>query len=302
MKRGNKIWLASAVTALALAGAGGYLVHRHLTGAGAQTFDEDRYRDLPEDPEFTHESYAAVLEEHGDDRGMVDYAALKEEPEELLAFVRLVAALGRETYDGWDEPARIAFWLNAYNALTLQAVVDHYPIEPGAIRDYRYPKNSIRQIPGVWDKTQFLVLGEKRTLNGIEHETLRKDFDEPRIHMALVCAAMGCPPLRAEPFVGDRLGEQLDDQTRRFLGDPEKFRIDRDAGVVHLSSILDWFGEDFVETHAPAGGFDSGADAAEKAVLSFVAGYLPEADAEYLRTGDYDVKYLGYDWSLNEQK
>jgi hypothetical protein len=102
--------------------------------------------------------------------------------------------------------------------------------------------------------------------------------------------------------VGGRLDEQLADQARRFLSDPDKFRIDRGAGDVHLSSIFKWFGEDFEAGHRPDAGFASGGSGAERAVLHFISGYLPAAEAEYLKTGTYEVSYLGYDWSLNERK
>ena len=141
-----------------------------------------------------------------------------------------------------------------------------------------YPKNSIRQISGVWDRLKFTVVGEKMTLEHIEHKILRVRFNEPRIHMALVCAAMGCPPPRNEPYVGDRLDQQLDDQTHRFLGNRDNFRIDRKENVVHLSSIFKWFAEDFVETYAPARNLGRH-DEEVSAVLNFIARYLDDRDA-----------------------
>ncbi|MCI0419208.1 MAG: DUF547 domain-containing protein, partial [Acidobacteria bacterium] len=122
----------------------------------------------------------------------------------------------------------------------------------------------------------------------------------PRIHMALVCAAMGCPPLRYEPFLGDQLDEQLNDQTRRFLSDPTKFRMDRSKGKVYLSSIFKWFPSDFIKTYGTDQKF-AGHDPAERAVLNFISRYLDASDREYLATAKYNVEYLGYDWSLNEQ-
>ncbi|MFP3937866.1 MAG: DUF547 domain-containing protein, partial [Phycisphaerae bacterium] len=318
MRRRTKITLGVVLAIVVLAGAGAYVAHREFVGA--DTFDEEFYAGGGNhNSEFTYDSYAAVLNEHVDEHGMVSYAALKDDPDKLHHFVRAMAAVEPETYRSWDEPTKIAFWINAYNALTLKAIIDHYPIKAGLLSGLAYPSNSIRQIPGVWDKLQFLVIGEKLTLDEIEHAILRGErdkalsekygrFNEPRIHVALVCAAKGCPQLRNEPFAGERLDEQLNDQTRGFLAKPDKFRIDlpagqagRDAGKVHLSSIFKWFGEDFVQTYKPEDGFASGRNDAEKAVLNFIAGYLGEEDAEYLRTGDYTVEYLDYDWSLNEQ-
>ncbi len=250
---------------------------------------------------FDYSSYAKALKTHVDDKGMVDYEHLKAHPAQLLGYLKAIAAVPRSRYDLWDNNAKIAFWLNAYNGLTLKAIIDHYPIKAGFFSGLVYPKNSIRQISGVWDKLKFTVMGRKMTLEHIEHKILRARFNEPRIHMALVCAAMGCPALRNEPYVGDRLDRQLNDQTRRFLGDRDKFRIDRSKDVVHLSSIFKWFAKDFVKTYAPAQKFGRH-DEELSAVLNFIAGYLDEADRLYIRSGDFAVNYLDYDWSLNERK
>lgn len=247
-----------------------------------------------------YDDFARVLSTHVDERGLVDYRALKADRAPLDAFITRMAELDRATYDAWPEDARIAFWLNAYNGLTLQTIIDHYPIEAGLLGGLRFPDNSIRQIDDVWSGENHTVMGRRISLDHIEHEILRKDFDEPRIHMALVCAAMGCPELRGEPYVGARLDAQLDDQTDTFVRDPRKFRIDRDDDRVYVSSIFDWFGEDFIGRYLPEHGFE-GHSAQQRAFLNFHAQYLDDADARYLRHGDYKVRHLNYDWSLNEQ-
>jgi hypothetical protein len=250
--------------------------------------------------ELSYEGYARALAGRVDADGRVDYSGLKTAPGDLESFLAHLAGLDRAAYESWDEAAKIALWINAYNALTLKAIIDHYPIEPSTLRSITYPKNSIRQIPGVWKKLEFTVMGEAITLDRIEHEVLRVEFDEPRIHMALVCAAVGCPPLRNEPFVGDRLDAQLEDQTVRFLGNPAKFRIDADEERVWLSSIFDWFGEDFVASHGGGDGFE-GRNDAERAVLAFVAAHLDDRDRELLEGNEFSIKYLDYDWTLNEK-
>jgi len=250
---------------------------------------------------FSYDDYADALKTYVTDNGMVNYAQLKAHSEKLDSFLDSLAGLNRETYDGWKEPARIAFWLNAYNACTLKAIIDHYPIQSSFFASLHYPKNSIRQISGVWDKLEFSIMGQPMMLDGIEHGTLRKEFHEPRIHMALVCAAMGCPPLRNEPYAGDRLGEQLDDQARRFLSNPAKFRIDAQGGTVYLSSIFKWFGEDFTAKFGVEQGYGDHS-AAQRAVLHFISGYVSKEDADRLSSGDYSISCLDYDWSLNEQK
>lgn len=248
---------------------------------------------------FDDADYAVVLETCVNDEGLVDYAGLKESPDRLDAFVRQVATLSPEAFGRWEDERKIAFWINAYNALTLKVIVENYPIKPRLVASLRYPNSSIRQIPGVWTEVRFTVTGRDMTLDRIEHEVLRKDFDEPRIHVALVCAAMSCPELRREPYRGPELSAQLADQGRTFFADEGNFRIDRDDGVVHLSSIFKWFGEDFVSRYEPETGFGDREDA-ERAVLHYAAGSLSPSDAEFLREGRYDIAYIEYDWSLNE--
>jgi hypothetical protein len=249
--------------------------------------------------EFSYEPYASTLLNHVDMRDLVSYAALTTDRGDLDSFVASLATLDPEVYESWDEDGKIAFWLNAYNALTLRVIVDHYPIEPSIFRSLFYPENSIRQIPGVWKRLRFPVMGRERTLDEIEHEVLRVEFDEPRIHMALVCAAMGCPPLRWEPYTGEKLDGQLEDQIVRLLSHPEKFRLDPESGRVHLSPIFKWFGDDFVSVYEPDRGYED-RSTAERAVLHFIALHLEGSDKEFLKEGDYEIDYLDYDWSLNE--
>lgn len=312
MKRGMKITLPVILALVVLAGAGGYIAYREFVGA--ESFDSGFYANAGTtnpDAGFSYDAYAATLRAYVDDNGMVDYQALKADHQRLDEFLLAMARVDKAAYDEWSEDAQVAFWINAYNALTLKVIIDHYPIKAGLISGLAYPKNSIRQIPGVWDRIKWLVIGQRLTLNQVEHAILRGQdeelaeqygrFNEPRIHVALVCAAMGCPELRREPYVGERLDDQLDDQSRIFVNNPEKFRIDRDAGTVHLSSIFQWFGGDFVETYLPEEGFGDHSQA-ERAVLHYASTYLPPDDAAYLREGDFSIKYLDYDWSLNEHK
>ncbi len=247
-----------------------------------------------------YEDYGAVLTTYVNQQGMVNYRGLKANPQRLNSFLTTLADLPQETYQKWDDQEKIAWWINAYNVLTLKAIIDHYPIRASFFKGFVYPRNSIRQIPGVWDTLRFPVMGEKMTLDEIEHSVLRQKFNEPRIHLALVCAAMGCPPLRTEPYEGAKLDRQLNDQARIFLADPKKFRLDRGQGKVYLSSIFKWFGGDFVKNYGTDKAF-TGFSQEERAVLNFVSRYLASSDRDYLLKGSYTITYLDYDWSLNEQ-
>ncbi|MHC4511479.1 MAG: DUF547 domain-containing protein [Planctomycetota bacterium] len=222
---------------------------------------------------FDFSDYAAALKTFVNGKAMVNYRGLKAEPGRTAAFVAAMAGLEPDGYEKWTEADKIAFWLNAYNGLTLKVIIDNYPIKSSFFRSRIYPKNSIRQISGVWDK----------------------------ITMAMVCAAMGCPPLRGEPYASAKLDEQLDDQTRRFLADSAKFKIDRREGRLYISPIFKWFAEDFVKSYSLETNI-GGHDREESAVLNFIASYLPEADKNYVLGGMHEIKYLKYDWSLNEQQ
>lgn len=250
--------------------------------------------------EFSLDPYAAALRRYVNERGLVDYRGLKANRSELDTFSASLASVLPPELDSWSEPQEIAFWINAYNALTLEAIIRNYPIRSSFLRSTIYPKNSIRQIPGVWDKLRFAVAGREMTLDEIEHATLRAKFNEPRIHVALVCAALSCPPLRNEPYTGEQLDHQLNDQARTFLASPQGLRIDRKAGKVHLSSIFKWFGGDFVKKYGTAETVAGKSDS-ERAVLNFVSRYVSDADREFLLSGAYKIEYLEYDWTLNEQ-
>lgn len=248
---------------------------------------------------FSYGDYASVLDAYVDDDGFVNYASLKKDRRALDRFAESMWTLNRDVYDAWDEPEKIAFWINAYNALTLVLIVDHYPIRSSMLRGFIWPKNSIRQIPGAWKKVEFDVMDEKITLDHIEHGILRHDFAEARIHMALVCAARSCPVLRGEPYRGDVLESQLTDQSRIFLGDPKKFAIDRRDGKVRISAIFDWFKGDFVAAYGVPE--REGMGAKEAAVINFIASHVGEADRSYLLSNKISIENIHYDWTLNER-
>ncbi|MHC4944853.1 MAG: DUF547 domain-containing protein [Planctomycetota bacterium] len=250
--------------------------------------------------EFTISGYADLLSRYVDDAGMVNYQELESDRGGLDAFTRKLGTWKRADFEKMEDQAKIAFLVNAYNAFTLKAIIDHYPIaasESGS----DFPANSIRQIEGVWDKLKFFLLDQEVTLNQIEHEWLRPRFDEPRIHMALVCAAVSCPPLRNEPYRAEALDAQLDDQTRRFLKHEKKFKIDRKKKAVRLSRIFSWFGKDFVKSHGTDSRFKD-RNEIERAVLNFIHTYLGDAEKGFLTSGEYEIEYLHYDWTLNEQR
>jgi YD repeat-containing protein len=213
----------------------------------------------------------------------VDYRALASSRPELDAIAAAFDAPETKDLPQWPTAEQMAFWINAYNVFTLRAIVDHYPIRAPWFTIG--PRNSIRQIDGVWTTLTWRAAGRDVTLDDIEHKILRPAFKDPRVHMAINCASVGCPPLSAEPYVAARLDAQLDAASRRYLASPQGTRIDGDR--LKVSSIFKWYGEDF-------------GTPADRAVLAFVARFGPPAAAELAASGRARLAFLDYDWSLND--
>ncbi|MCB0385169.1 MAG: DUF547 domain-containing protein, partial [Bdellovibrionales bacterium] len=200
-------------------------------------------------------------------------------------FLLNLSQVSEKEFNSWKKDQQLAFLINAYNGFTIQHILNNYPIA------------SIRKIGGFftnpWRVEFFDLLGKKRHLDWIEHGTIRKNYQEPRIHFALNCASIGCPALRQEAYRAEELNDQLEEQTQIFLSDTTRNRIDEKAGKVFLSKIFDtepWFAEDFVKKSG--------------SVAAFVATYLTEdADLqEKIKTGKLEIDFLKYDWDLNEVK
>lgn len=236
---------------------------------------KDAYASVPAGAAFDHSPFDALLRAQVGADGLVDYAGLKGRESQFAAYLESLAA-ARLGEMGHHE--RLALLINAYNAFTLRLVLDHWPLA------------SIRDIPAArrWDDRRFLLGGETLSLNQIEHERIRPRFREPRIHFALVCAARGCPPLRAEAYVGDRLEEQLGDQARRVHSDARWLRFEPALGTLHLSELYDWYGSDFRQT---AG-----------SVVDYVALYNPSVRAALDGGRPVKIRWLPYDWSLNDKR
>ena len=245
--------------------------------------------------DHTHARWDGELKKFlaGDD---VHYAAWAEDRAGLDGYLASLGAVTRQESDRFTRAQRLAFWINAYNAFTVQVVLDHYPIPTRLLS--MAPSGSIRQIRAVWDDFYLEAAGGRHSLNQIEHEILRREFDEPRIHVAINCASVGCPALRPEAFTAERLEAQLDDQARRFARDPRQVRLDRDRGELQVSKIFSWFGEDFRGRYEWTG--RPGPTGAEAAVLAFLHRYLPEADRRFIEENPIRIRYHDYDWRLNE--
>ena len=245
-----------------------------------------------------HSRFTQLLQQHVNEAGRVDYAALKQNRRPLEVYLQQLAQTDLDRLD--SDADRIAFWINAYNAYTLKAIIDHYPVEPRAFGGWFAPDNSIKQIKGVWDKLQFKVAGRDLTLDAMEHEILRVDFDEPRIHFALVCASLSCPTLRREAYTGAELDSQLKDQTQIFLNNPD-IGLDVTDSTVAISKIFDWYGKDFDADATSLPKFEKRSDT-EAGVLRFLLTKVDHKTFQQLvRNDNFELEYLDYDWRLNDQ-
>jgi hypothetical protein len=227
-----------------------------------------------------HGRFARVLAATVKD-ARVDYAKLNAAPAELDAYLKDLESVPAAEFAKWGKAEKLALLLNLYNAQTLRLIVDHYPVK--SIR-------SIGTLPGAaWRELVVRFGGQMFSLDHLENKIIRVEYKEPRIHFALVCAAVSCPPLRSEPYVGARLSEQLDDQARKFLGTPESNRYDAASNTLYLSEIFNWYGEDFTK--------------AAGSPANYVKPFLPKTQRDaFADPAKAKVKFTDYDWALNSRK
>jgi len=218
----------------------------------------------------SHQVWTELLQANVDSNGWVSYKDFVADSVQLNTYLKTLS----DCYPNpdWSKEQKLAYWINAYNAFTVKLIVNHYPV--ASIKDI---KNGIPFINSVWDINFFKIGGEKMDLNEIEHSILRKEFEEPRIHFAIVCASGSCPRLLNEAYEAKTLEEQLTLQANNFVNDNSKNEIE--AQEIRISSIFKWFSGDFTENGT---------------IQEFIR---PYSERDFSSTAK--VKYLDYDWSLN---
>lgn len=221
-----------------------------------------------------HDIWNGLLKKHVRTDGLVDYKGFVKDSARLQQYLNILSA--SHPKDSWSKAEQMAYWINAYNAYTIQLIVEHYPV--ASIKDI---KKGITFVNSIWD-IKFIHIGAKTyDLNNIEHDILRPQFKDARIHAAINCASFSCPRMLNEAFTAQKLEQQLEAVTRSFINDPERNRVGADKA--ELSPIFNWFGGDFKR--------DAGS------VRAFVNKYakvkLKEAGA---------ITYKDYDWRLNDVK
>jgi Protein of unknown function, DUF547 len=257
-----------------------WLRHR----AHAQAFDH------------AHTSWTALLKKHvvpmrGGQESQLRCAGMAADRAELKACLDRLSGVSAAAFEGFGKAQQMAFPINACNASAVELVLTRYP-KLASIEDL----GSLLSSP--WKPKWVPLFGEKLSLDDIEHEMLRKRgrFDDPRVHFAVNCASIGCPALREEAFTADRLNEQLDQQTQRFMSDRTRNRCNAQRGRLEVSKIFDWFGEDFRLGHR---GNDS-----LSAFMARHADLLADTPGDRDRIGSMklDIAFLDCDWALNDAR
>ena len=268
-----------ALVAVAMLGVAVYAhqqrgVLKNLFGPVPVTLKE-AYKNRSGGPTFDHSTFDTLLRKHVDPNGWVDYEGFRSDAVSLDAYI---TSIGNAPFADLGRDEKLAFLINAYNAFTLRLILDHHPIE------------SIKDIPSAkrWDAKRWRLGSMTLSLNQIEHEQIRPKFAEPRIHFALVCAAIGCPKLRNEAFQADKIGEQLEDQSHYTHTHDRWFGYQPGANEVHLTKLYDWYGADFKQV----------ADS----VLDFAARYSVPLKSALEKAKKPRIKWLDYDWTLNDRK
>lgn len=221
----------------------------------------------------------------------LDYAAIKKDDKTLKAYLNTLSAVTPTEFSHWNKNQRMAFLINAYNAFTVELILTQYP-KLKSIRDL----GSLFSSP--WNKKFIPLLGKVVTLDDIEHKMLRKpgSYNDPRIHFAVNCASIGCPPLREEAFVANKLDAQLNEQTTRFLSDKTRNRFHQKEQALHVSKIFDWYGSDFEKGHL-------GIQSLEQFFAKHAKLLTDDKSAQNLiRKQEVDIEFLDYDWGLNDVK
>ncbi|MBF9236320.1 DUF547 domain-containing protein [Hymenobacter sp. BT683] len=220
-----------------------------------------------------HSAYDRLLKKHVNEKGQVNYKGFKADQKEFDQYLALLSK--NPPAKSWSKQEQMAYWINAYNAYTIRLILNHYPVQ--SIKDIG-SKIKIPFVTTPWASKFFSIGGEKMSLDNIEHGILRKNYNDPRIHFALVCASVSCPRLRNEAFTAEKLDRQLDDQGRDFLNDPTKNK----PGAAQLSKYFDWY----------KGDWTANGQSVAKWVDKYAKTKLVNPDK---------VTYLEYNWNLNEQ-
>jgi hypothetical protein len=222
----------------------------------------------------SHQLWDQLVKAHVKPTGLVDYKGFVREKAKLESYLKLLSANAPDRKT-WTKNQQLAYWINAYNAFTVKLIVDNYPVK--SIRDLG-PTLKIPMIKDVWHYKFFKIGGVESSLDEIEHSILRKEFDEPRIHFAINCASVSCPPLLNEAFVAEKIESQLTKVTTSFINDSSRNKIT--SNQAQISSIFSWFKGDFTK---------------KGTLIDFLNTY-----SKVKLKSSAKISHLDYNWNLNE--
>jgi hypothetical protein len=256
-----------------------------MNSAIAQAFDHQHQM-------FTQVLSDVVKLSPNEKQTRVDYGLLSKQPDKLNEYLTTLSLVKQNEYQLWTADEQLSFLINAYNGFTLQLINQNYAkFQSGKVESIK-DLGSFFSSP--WKKSFFTLLDEKHSLDDIEHNMIRIWFERPRIHAALVCAAVSCPPLRNQAFIADKLEHQLDDQMRQFLSDEQRNTLNLDDNRLQLSAIFKWYGEDFEKGQQ---GFNSLKDLIKVYQEDMADDPL---QLTWLQKQNFSIRYLDYDWRLND--
>lgn len=243
-----------------------------------------------------HKPFDEILDIYVRD-GLVYYLALRNERAKFDRYVTAVGEVSADTLKGWPPDRQLAYWINAYNAFVLRTVIDNYPIRG---RSSDYPQNSVRQIPGAFEKRQFRAGGRMLTLDAIEKDVIG-EFGDPRALLALGRGALGSPRLKSEAFTAERLDAQLETMKRELVDRRELVFVDVQNERLAVNPIFSW--REAIFTKSLAGKappvYDSRSPL-ERSVLSLIDPLLVPTESEYLRKNTFHMTFSDFDWKLND--
>ena len=243
--------------------------------------------------EARRQAYDQTLDMYVRD-GFVYYRALKSDRGRLDAFVNSLAGAAVE---GQPRDAQMAFWVNAYNALVLKSVIDHYPMQQVS---KNYPARSLRQVPGAFERITHRVAGKALTLDQIE-QTVLMAFGDPRIFLAIARGAVSGGRLRSEAYTAASLERQLGEAGSECLSSATCFRTDRDAKTLGISSIFSWREKEFVAAYADkAPPLYSTRSPIERAALALLSPKLLQSEKDFIELNEFKVDFIPFDWTLND--
>ncbi len=241
-----------------------------------------------------HKLWHSILQKnvHTTPKGLssrFDYNNIKRNDTQLKQYLTILSSVDENDFQKWSKNEKKSFLINAYNAFTIQLVLSHYP-DIASIKDIGHWFGS------PWKKKFFVLLNKERSLDELEHTILRKKghYDDPYIHVALVCASVGCPALRNQAYTPENIEQQLSESMQRFLSDKKRNRYNSKSRTLEVSKIFNWYESDFNKGHRGLFSLNDLFSRYSELLTNNIE------DQIMIQSKEIDIIFLEYDWSLND--